>query len=132
MEKVSENVAIQDCNKFFEATGLVIADDEEQKLRKEIVQKIKRGIYIVDENGNISVKLSEELETTEGSITEIKIQNRVKTKVLKENMAGIDVGNLIELLSANMAARTGLNSGFFGNMDILDFNNIRTVVSIFL
>lgn len=132
MEKVSENVAINDYERFIDSTGLIIPEEEEKKTRKEIIQKIKRGIYLVDENSNISVKLGEELETTEGSISEIKIQNRVKTKVLKDNMSGVDVSNLIELLAANMAARTGLNSGYFGNIDIVDFNNIRSIVSLFL
>jgi hypothetical protein len=133
MQKVSEEIAIQDFERWFESKRLPETKrrDEFIGIEKEMIEGICDGSLIVNDDFTITLKLAFPLSEP-NEVSELKFVHRMATGVLQSKTAYVkDPKDQAGKLTATIAALTGQVGGIIRALDPVDFGKAGCVASYF-
>ncbi|MDD5013664.1 MAG: hypothetical protein PHW73_01000 [Atribacterota bacterium] len=131
MEKISEELATQEFERWFESKKLssIYRKDEFESVEKQMIQAICDGYLVVNEDCTLTLMLAWPLSKP-NEVTELKFVNRISTGELQVKTAYAK-NDQLKKLTATIAVLTGQVGGTIMALDSVDFGRASCIAAYF-
>ena len=130
MQKISEDIALQDFERWFDSKKLSGSYRKEsyEVIEKQMVEAICDGNLIVNEDFTLTLKLAFPL-TAPNEVNELNFVHRIQTGTLQARTAWAKTQE--QKLLATIAALTGVEGGVIRALDSSDYSRAGAIASYF-